>query len=468
MDPVIVVGAGPVGLALSLALAAPGRPLRRARRGRRQGRAAPRPHGRAAPGHRRPGGAARLQPTLRDEGGARWAGWRSHAAHGSGTSSGSSATLATGRRREPRRCPAAHLPQHALTRGLRDARRRAATLVRLVTDSRLDSLEQDARGRQRAHPRARGDLVARQPSGRLRRRQVHRPQAAGHPLPGPYGGGAACRRRPAHRTPLARRGVAAPPAAVAHAAATRSPPGRCRTASGGWTGCCRRAANWSPPTPWWPGSGTPSPAGAARPRRRTSCSTPASTPLHHRLARRWRVGRAFLAGDAAHLLGALGTQGLDEGLRDADNLAWKLAQAWHHGASEPLLDSYQAERRDGRRRPAARRRPVAADTARRRRAARPYLPGRARAATTPCSPTAIWGTARWARPPSTPHSPLAPAARPRAQTRSARRRGRAGRRRAGDRARRHDACGCGTGSGRGSCWWCWSPRAPGCGTGGTG
>lgn len=67
--------------------------------------------------------------------------------------------------------------------------------------------------------------------------------------------------------------------------------------------------------------------------------------VHHRLARRWRVGRVFLAGDAAHLLGALGTQGLDEGLRDADNLAWKLALAWHHGPHEALLDSYQAERR---------------------------------------------------------------------------------------------------------------------------
>lgn len=67
--------------------------------------------------------------------------------------------------------------------------------------------------------------------------------------------------------------------------------------------------------------------------------------VHHRLARRWRSGRVFLAGDAAHLLGALGTQGLDEGLRDADNLAWKLALAWHHGPHETLLDSYQAERR---------------------------------------------------------------------------------------------------------------------------
>ncbi|MEU8828219.1 FAD-dependent monooxygenase [Streptomyces sp. NPDC048636] len=67
--------------------------------------------------------------------------------------------------------------------------------------------------------------------------------------------------------------------------------------------------------------------------------------VHHRLARRWRVGRAFLAGDAAHLLGALGTQGLEEGLRDVGNLAWKLSLAWHHDASEALLDSYQTERR---------------------------------------------------------------------------------------------------------------------------
>lgn len=67
--------------------------------------------------------------------------------------------------------------------------------------------------------------------------------------------------------------------------------------------------------------------------------------VHHRLARRWRAGRVFLAGDAAHLLGALGTQGLEEGFRDVDNLAWKLALAWHQGPREALLDSYQTERR---------------------------------------------------------------------------------------------------------------------------
>lgn len=66
---------------------------------------------------------------------------------------------------------------------------------------------------------------------------------------------------------------------------------------------------------------------------------------HQRIARRWRQGRVFLAGDAARLLGALGTQSVDEGLRDADNLAWKLALAWHGGAGDALLDSYESERR---------------------------------------------------------------------------------------------------------------------------
>jgi len=71
----------------------------------------------------------------------------------------------------------------------------------------------------------------------------------------------------------------------------------------------------------------------------------AEHPVHQRLARDWRAGRVFLAGDAAHLTGALGAQSVEEGLRDADNLAWKLSTAWHYGASGTLLDSYQAERR---------------------------------------------------------------------------------------------------------------------------
>ncbi|GAA3875593.1 FAD-dependent monooxygenase [Streptomyces sedi] len=66
---------------------------------------------------------------------------------------------------------------------------------------------------------------------------------------------------------------------------------------------------------------------------------------HQRLARAWRVDRAFLAGDAAHLLGALGTQQVTEGLRDAENLAWRLAIASRLGANDALLDGYQQERR---------------------------------------------------------------------------------------------------------------------------
>nr|WP_237554528.1 NAD(P)/FAD-dependent oxidoreductase [Streptomyces sp. SID4948] len=71
----------------------------------------------------------------------------------------------------------------------------------------------------------------------------------------------------------------------------------------------------------------------------------AEYPVHQRLARRWRVGRVFLAGDAAHLMGALGAQSVEEGLRDAENLSWKLSLAWHDGASKLLLDSYEIERR---------------------------------------------------------------------------------------------------------------------------
>ncbi|MFD9128003.1 FAD-dependent monooxygenase, partial [Kitasatospora sp. NPDC059571] len=69
-----------------------------------------------------------------------------------------------------------------------------------------------------------------------------------------------------------------------------------------------------------------------------------------RLAARFRSGRCFLAGDAAHLHGALGMQNLADGLRDADNLAWRLALAWHLHAGGPqpggsLLDGYESERR---------------------------------------------------------------------------------------------------------------------------
>ena len=64
-----------------------------------------------------------------------------------------------------------------------------------------------------------------------------------------------------------------------------------------------------------------------------------------RLASRFRAGRVFLLGDAAHLTPPFIGQGLAAGLRDADNLAWKLAYVLASQAGEDLLDTYDAERR---------------------------------------------------------------------------------------------------------------------------
>jgi hypothetical protein len=63
-----------------------------------------------------------------------------------------------------------------------------------------------------------------------------------------------------------------------------------------------------------------------------------------RLADRYRVGRVFLAGDAAHIHPPAGGQGMNTGIQDAHNLGWKLA-AVVNGASPTLLDTYEAERR---------------------------------------------------------------------------------------------------------------------------
>jgi 2-polyprenyl-6-methoxyphenol hydroxylase-like FAD-dependent oxidoreductase len=63
-----------------------------------------------------------------------------------------------------------------------------------------------------------------------------------------------------------------------------------------------------------------------------------------RQARHYRKGRAFLAGDAAHVHSPLGGQGMNTGIGDAMNLGWKLAAAAHGSAPPWLLDSYEAER----------------------------------------------------------------------------------------------------------------------------
>jgi 3-(3-hydroxy-phenyl)propionate hydroxylase len=64
-----------------------------------------------------------------------------------------------------------------------------------------------------------------------------------------------------------------------------------------------------------------------------------------RLASRFQAGRVFLLGDAAHLTPPFIGQGLAAGLRDADNLAWKIAHALTGRAGEDLLATYDAERR---------------------------------------------------------------------------------------------------------------------------
>jgi FAD binding domain len=66
--------------------------------------------------------------------------------------------------------------------------------------------------------------------------------------------------------------------------------------------------------------------------------------VHHRVAHRFRRGRAFLLGDAAHIHSPVGGQGMNTGIGDAVNLAWKLKSALKDPSGEGLLDSYEPER----------------------------------------------------------------------------------------------------------------------------
>lgn len=81
-----------------------------------------------------------------------------------------------------------------------------------------------------------------------------------------------------------------------------------------------------------------------------------------RLAARYREGRGFLAGDAAHIHPPTGGQGMNTGIQDAYNLAWKMALVLNGQASPKLLDTYEAERR-----------PVGADVVARTRTASEQL-----------------------------------------------------------------------------------------------
>ncbi len=394
MDPVIIVGAVPVGLALALALArhsvptvvldeGPGKDEQRLARTTvlREDTAA---FVERLAGH-----------SFGDaESGARWAGWRSL------------------RRKQVMRelsfddeTPSPlHLPQHVLTGALREALA-AERLVTISTESKLDSLEQDASGLT-AHSRGPKDTWWR-----------------GSYLVGCDGSRSTVRKlldiRFPGRTAVERHAVAAlrtelpwPGEALLH----RMPPWR----GGGAEVTGRPLAGGVWRLDWLlPPRGelvTPD-ALVLRIRETLAGWCGGSTPpyelldtgvhtVHHRLARRWRVGRAFLAGDAAHLLGALGTQGLDEGLRDADNLAWKLALAWHHGPHDRCSTAIRPS--GGPVWPHA----CAPPTNRCRccaaaEACVPTCRGR-RAGTTRSSRTAMSGAGRSAPPSSYADSPLAP------------------------------------------------------------
>jgi 2-polyprenyl-6-methoxyphenol hydroxylase-like FAD-dependent oxidoreductase len=74
------------------------------------------------------------------------------------------------------------------------------------------------------------------------------------------------------------------------------------------------------------------------------CSWFSTYRIHHRCAARFRDRRCFLLGDAAHIHSPVGAQGMNTGLQDAYNLAWKLALVTQGHADEKLLDSYEGER----------------------------------------------------------------------------------------------------------------------------
>ncbi|MFE0386308.1 FAD-dependent monooxygenase [Streptomyces bungoensis] len=334
MDPVIIVGAGPVGLTLALALARQEVPSVVLDEG--PGKDDVRPARTAVLREDTAALVERLTGVAPGGLGLRWTGWRSV------------------RRRQvmsevsfDELTPApVHLAQHVLTGALRAAVA-AEPLVEVAVDSRLDSMEQERSG-VTAHTRG--------PQGTWWR---------GSYLVGCDGPRSSVRKlqdiRFPGRTAVERHAVATlraelpwPGQALLH----RMPPWRQSGPS-----AAEVTARPLPDGAWrldWllpPGKELVTPEIlVARIRETLAGWTEGTTPpydlldtgvhtVHHRLARRWRVGRVLLAGDAAHLLGALGSQGLDEGLRDADNLAWKLAPAWHHGHHEALLDSYQAERR---------------------------------------------------------------------------------------------------------------------------
>ena len=66
--------------------------------------------------------------------------------------------------------------------------------------------------------------------------------------------------------------------------------------------------------------------------------------VHHRVADHFRVGRVFVSGDAGHIHSPVGGQGMNTGIGDAVNLAWKLAAVVQRRADASILDTYEPER----------------------------------------------------------------------------------------------------------------------------
>lgn len=345
MDPVIIAGAGPVGLTLALALARQEVPSVVLDEG--PGKDEPRLARTVVLREDTTALMERLTGAPLAMAGAHWAGWRAMRRKQVMREVAFDAAAEEAEGHEGVTNPAPlHIAQHVLTCALRAALA-DERLVKVAVDSRLDALEQEASG-VTAHTRG--------PKGTWWR---------GSYLVGCDGPRSTVRKlqdiRFPGRTAVERHAVAALRTELpwdGQALLHRMPPWRTSGPSGGEV-----TARPLPDGVWrldWllpPGKDLVTPELlVARIRETLAGWTGGETPpyelldtgvhtVHHRLARRWRVGRVFLAGDAAHCLGTLGTHGLDEGLRDADNLAWKLASAWHHGPYESLLDSYQAERR---------------------------------------------------------------------------------------------------------------------------